>query len=154
MWTLYEMPKTISYINLLWQDEIWKAPLDQVYVCPCLIKSFYQYCFIHDSILKDPNLTLFSLLSSPSSKTQSSKSQSQDQKDLGWHNNHMGLPPNHHPPIAFKQEGVLWSESANSKSGSEWPPWLIQPGEGEMPLQISIRESRPWIFWIHRQNWR
>ena len=36
-------------------------------------------------------------------KSEVPKSQSQDQKDLGWHNNHMG----HHHPITFKHEGVL-----------------------------------------------
>ena len=41
-------------------------------------------------------------------QVQSPKSKSQDQKDLGWHYNHMG---HHHPtthPITFKHEGLLW----------------------------------------------
>ena len=30
-------------------------------------------------------------------------------------------------PITFKHGGLLWYKSANSKSGSEWTFWLIQP---------------------------
>ena len=43
----------------------------------------------------------YTQLSSPSPKSQSPKSHSQDQKDLGWHNNHMGHHPTHptHPGV-------------------------------------------------------
>ena len=88
--------------------------------------------------LKWPLVFPFMHIVKPESKVPKSRP-----KGLGLTLKSHGPPPHHPTPphtITFKHEGVLCCKSANSKRGSEWPPWLIQPKK----LTRWTSRSRTW----------